>query len=55
VDVGLQSVSTGTYYYVTCTGGACSHTFRVNVGGNYYVRIRNRGPDTINYSGYITI
>lgn len=55
VDVGLQSVSTGKYYYITCTGGACSHTFQVNVGDNYYVRIRNRGPYTINYSGYITI
>ncbi|MEW6446675.1 MAG: hypothetical protein AB1426_01075 [Bacillota bacterium] len=55
VDVGLQSASTGTYYYVTCTGGACSYTFQINKGDNYYVRLRDRGPDAIYYTGYLTI
>jgi len=54
VDVGLLD-SAGNFYYVTCTGGACSHTFHIVQGGNYHVCIRNRGPSTINYTGYITI
>lgn len=54
VNVGLED-SAGTYYYLTCTGGSCSKTFQINEGDEFYVRIRNRGPNDINYSGYITI
>ena len=54
VDVGLLDAA-GTYHYVTCTGGACSHDFHIVTGGDYHVCIRNRGPSTINYNGYITI
>lgn len=54
VDVGLRD-SAGNFYYVTCTGGACSHTFHIVQGGNYHVCIRNSGASTINYNGYITI
>ena len=55
VDVGILSASSGIYYYVPCTGGGCSHTFVVNVGGYYYPCICNEGPDTIHYNGYLTI
>ena len=55
VDVGILSASSGIYHYVPCTGGGCSHTFVVNVGGYYYPCICNEGPDTIHYNGYLTI
>jgi len=55
VDVGILSASSGIYYYVPCTGGGCSHTFVVNAGDYYYPGIRNEGPHTVRYNGYLTI
>ena len=55
VDIGICEVATGICRYVTCPDGACSHEFHIDNGGYYYAFIRNRGPSTIHYNGYLTI
>ncbi len=37
------------------TGGSCDVTLVCQVSGQYYISICNEGPETIEYSGYITI
>ncbi|MCD6455218.1 MAG: hypothetical protein J7K81_00255, partial [Methanophagales archaeon] len=37
------------------TGGSCDVTLVCQTSGQYYVSICNEGPETIEYSGYITI
>lgn len=47
----------GPYYEESgnTTGGSANKSWTISSSGNYYLAIWNKGPETIHFSGYITV
>ncbi len=57
VKLGLctSTNSSSCTWTSTITGGAANKSWTISSSGNYYIAIWNKGPETIHFSGYITV